>query len=122
MSEGKKYVIDLFDVKSFEQLEKDLDGLEEALQSEEFMRFLADKCLIELDNIIQKNSSGSEYTPQMPEYSNNNKSTITSDKITIYNDSMVDLSHVSSNTLINYPDGLSLAKLIEFGTGIPRNK
>ena len=56
------------------------------------------------------------------DYRENNNYETTKDQVRIYNDSMVDLSNLSPETLANYPQGLSLAKLIEFGTGIPRNR
>lgn len=117
----KEYEINIFDVKSIERFENDLNQLQDALKSKEFMQFLADKCMEELNSIIAKTSSESEYNPQMSEYRDSNKVEIGNDYVRIYNDSMVDLSHVSSRTLEHYTDGLSLAKLIEFGTGIPRN-
>ena len=114
------YEINIFDVKSLDKFSTDLNKLEKALKSKAFLQFLADKCMVELNDIISKNLSESEYTPQMSEYKDNNKVEIGKDYVKIYNNSMVDLSHVSSKTLENYTSGLSLSKLIEFGTGIPR--
>ena len=117
----KKYEIDIFDLKELKTLENQFSDLQRILQSEEFMNFLRDKCISELNDIINKKDSANEYAPQMQEYRDSNKSEVTKDTIKIYNDSMVDLSHVSEKTRLKYTSGLSLAKLIEFGTGIPRN-
>lgn len=114
-----KYEVDIFDIDSIKEMEKDFSKLEQKLNSEDFMIFLAEKCMKELNTIIDKELRTEGYET---EYRDNNKYETTKDQITISNDSMVDLSNVSPETLINYPDGLSLAKIIEFGTGIPRNR
>lgn len=111
----KKYEIDIFDKKQLSKLEKDFGNLAQSLQSEEFMDFIALKCMKELNSIIDANLRTEEYTT---EYRDNNHYETTKDQIYIYNDSMVDLSNLKPETLANYPEGLSLAKLIEFGAGI----
>lgn len=118
-NKSKKYEIDIFDVESIKKVENELSKLQHTLKSESFMIFIADKCMVELNNIIDQNLNTDEYTT---EYRSNNNYETTKDQVRIFNDSMVDLSNVKPETLINYPNGLSLAKLIEFGTGIPRNK
>lgn len=115
---ARKYDIDIFDIKEIESFQKELSNLEELLQSKKFMRFIGNKCLKELKKIIRKSAGGNEYIPQMQEYKSSNKIEVEKDSVRIYNDSMVDMSNVSEKTLQNYPEGLSLAKLIEFGTGI----
>lgn len=112
---AKEYKIDIFDVDSLKLAEKLLSNLTENLKSEEFMIFLANKCMVELNNIIDKTLNTEDYTT---EYRDSNSYQTSIDEIIISNDSMVDLSQVSPKTLENYPDGLSLSKLIEFGTGI----
>ena len=116
---AKKYEIDIFDVEQIKKAQNELSQIKDILNSEEFMIFLADKCMVELNNIIDTNLKTEEYTT---DYRSNNNYETSKDQIRIFNDSMVDLSNVSPKTLINYPEGLSLAKLIEFGTGIPRNR
>jgi len=115
---GKKYEVNIFDLKQLKELENRFSNLEEMLNSEQFMIFLADKCMVELNKIIDKELRTEEYET---DYRDNNNYETSKEQIRIYNDSMVDLSSVSEQTLMNYPEGLSLAKLIEFGTGIPRN-
>lgn len=112
---AKEYEINIFDVDSLKMAEQILSGFVDNLKSEQFMIFLADKCMVELNNIIDKTLNTEEYTT---EYRDNNKYQTSIDEIVISNDSMVDLSNVSAKTLENYPNGLSLSKLIEFGTGI----
>lgn len=117
-NKGIKYEIDIFDDKSLKMLENLFSKLTDTLYSEEFMIYLAEKCMKELNSIIDAKLSTEEYTT---EYRDNNNYETSKDKIRIYNDSMVDLSELSSETAQYYPQGLSLAKLVEFGTGIPRN-
>lgn len=112
---AKEYEINIFDVDSLKMAEKILSNFTDNLKNEQFMIFLADKCMVELNNIIDKTLNTDEYTT---EYRDNNKYQTSIDEIIISNDSMVDLSNVSAKTLENYPNGLSLSKLIEFGTGI----
>ena len=116
---AKKYEIDIFDVENIKMAQNELSKVKDILNSESFMVFLAEKCMVELNNIIDKNLRTEDYET---DYRENNNYETTKEQVRIYNDSMVDLSNVSEKTLINYPDGLSLAKLIEFGTGIPRNR
>lgn len=118
MSEAKKYEIDIYNLKQLDSLEKQFKKLRKALESEEFMRFISDKCMVELDKIIAKKLNSEQPST---EYRSSNHSEIGKDYVKIYNDSMVDLSELSPETALNYPEGLSLAQLIEFGTGIPRN-
>lgn len=113
------YTINLFDLSGFNEFSKDLDKLVEALDSKEFMKFLADKCMAELKRITNDKLRVEDYST---DYRNNHRRRVTEKTVTISNNSMVDLSHLSPETLARYPNGLSLAKIIEFGTGIPRNR
>lgn len=115
---SKKYEIDLFDLDQLKDFENVCSNIKELLNTEEFMIFIAEKAMVELNTIIDKELRIEEYET---DYRDNNNYETTIDQIRIYNDSMVDLSEVSEKTLLNYPEGLSLAKIIEFGTGIPRN-
>lgn len=113
------YTINLFNLDGFEEFSKDLDKLVDALDSKDFMNFLADKCMEEVKRITSEKLRTENYTT---DYRSNHKRRVTEKKITIKNNSMVDLSHLSPETLARYPNGLSLAKIIEFGTGIPRDR
>lgn len=119
MSKGKEYEVDIFDVKSMQGLYNVFDNLEEVVNSEEYMQFIADKCKKELEDIMDIELKSENYTT---DYRTSNKYNVEPNKLEIINDSMVDLSDVSEKTLANYPNGLSLALLVEFGTGIPRNR
>lgn len=109
--------IDIFDLDSVKQFENTIKDLKERLKSPDLMKFLAKKCLDELDIIMAQKLRTEDYTTN---YRESNKYEINGDELTIYNDSKVDLSELSEEALSRYPEGLSLSKLIEFGTGIPR--
>lgn len=93
------------------------DKLNEMLTSESFLKFIRDKSKQELDEITKLKLHDVEYEIAST-YPASNKTKIGKDYIDLYNDSMVDLSEVSEKTLANYPDGLSMAKLVEYGTGV----
>lgn len=118
MKYEKKYEIDILDPKSLKGLENTFDDLLKIFKTEEFMQYFAGKCLEELDKIMAEKLRTEDFET---EYRSSNKYKIETDKLEIYNDSTIDLSELSEETRLNYPNGLSLAKLIEFGTGIPRN-
>ena len=113
----KKYEIDIFDLTQFKILEKDLNKLSKELDSEEFMNFISKKSMNELEKVIKNKLSTEDYSSN---YRSSNHSEVKKEQVRIYNDSMVNLDHLSPKTLANYPNGLSLALLAEFGTGIPR--
>lgn len=115
----KSYTINLFNLDGFDKFSKDLNKLVKALDSKEFMKFLADKCMAELKVITNNKLRTENYST---DYRSNHRRRVNGKSITISNNSMVDLSHLSEETLARYPNGLSLAKIIEFGTGIPRNR
>ena len=109
----------VFSPRNFENSSKDLNKLIEVLDSKEFVKFIADKCMEEVKRITNEKLRTENYST---DYRSNHRRRVTDKKITISNNSMVDLSNLSSETLARYADGLSLAKIIEFGTGIPRNR
>ena len=113
------YTINLFSLDGFDKFSKDLDKLVQALDSEGFMKFLGDKCIEEVKRITANKLRTENFTTG---YRSNHKRRVNGKTVTISNNSMVDLSELSPETLARYANGLSLAKIIEFGTGIPRNK
>lgn len=115
---SKKYVINLFSLDQLKDFEDVCANIKQVLNTEEFMIFIAEKAMKELNAIIDKELRTEEYET---EYRQSNNYSTKKGEIIIYNDSMVDLSGLSEKTLANYAEGLSLAKIIEFGTGIPRN-
>lgn len=120
MAEQKlKYEVNILNTEDLEKLGKLFSEIEESLESEELLKFVAEKAMAELQTIIDTELDTEDYET---DYRSSNKYEISEDQIRIYNDSRVDLSELSEETRQYYADGLSLAKIIEFGTGIPRNK
>ena len=105
-SKGLKYEINIFDLKDLDELGERFKQLEKALESEDFMIFLAEKCMKELNQIIDKELRTEEYET---EYRENNNYETTKEQIRIFNDSMVDLSNLSEETLLNYK-GITLPR------------
>lgn len=119
---SKKYEIDIFDIDQFKSFEKDLKELAKKIKSKDFMNFVADKCMLQLTKISNEKLGGFAEDDMaqndVNNYRSNHKVEVQDDIIIIRNDTMADLSHVSQRTLENYPEGFSIAKAIEFGTGI----
>ena len=122
----KKYKVNLFEIDSFDTMLEDFNRLKKALASPQFMDFLAQKCILELSKISNEKLAGVKedditYT-EVNKYRSNHKVKIGKNSVTISNDTMAEIGHLSETTLGNYPNGISIAKIIEFGTGIPRNR
>lgn len=93
------------------------DKITKLLNSRKFFSFLEKKCKAEISKITNQNISGITDN-DIGKYAASNKTEIGSDYLDLYNDSMVDISNLSEKTRMNYPEGLSLAKLVEYGTGV----
>lgn len=123
---GKKYRINLFDLDSYDKTINDFNTLKNAIASPKFMEFLAEKCIMELSRISNERLGGIKEDDvtyaEVDKYRSNHKVQISDKSVRISNGTMADLSHLSDRTLNNYPDGISIAQLIEFGMGIPRNR
>lgn len=120
----KLYKVNLFDLDTFDAMTEDFTNLKQALESPDFMEFLAGKCIMELNWISNQKLGGIKEDDvtylEVDKYRSNHKVQIEKDSVIISNDTMADLSHLSDKTMNNYPNGISIAKLIEFGMGIPR--
>lgn len=116
------YNIDLFNPDSYDVFIENLRKLSDSLNTKEFMNFIADKCILELNRISNERLDGIKEEDvtyaEVNKYRNNHKVDVGDDYVIISNDTMADLSHLSDKTLANYPEGLSIAKVIEFGTGV----
>lgn len=126
---NKIYQLDL-DEASVDKLEKQLLGVSNALSSREFKDFLLKKCIEARDEIMlekdiahieEANDSANQEKVDL--YVSSNHTAIVGDTISLYNDAYLDkddLSHFFSEEYknANYGDGISLAELVEYGTGI----
>lgn len=119
---AKKYEVDIFDLNQIKMLENQFSSLKKVLQSEDFMNFIGNKCMLELNRISNLKLDGfTESDMAMQEvnkYRTRHKLEVKKDSLRISNDTMANLDHLSAKTLANYPEGFSIAKAIEFGTGI----
>lgn len=123
-----KYVYDITKDADLKKLNAFFDNLEKIFTSKKFKNFIADKCLDELDSIMANNLSNfgdgeehSGFISKVEEYKRNHKKEIGNDYILIYNETILtpeEMTWVSEKTKSNYPDGLSISKVIEYGTGL----
>ena len=103
-------------------LEKDLEELAKTFTKKEFRKFVGDKCIEELRNISNEELAGIDENDisfsELIKYKMLHQMEVGEDYVLLFNDTMADLSHLSSETASKYPDGLSMAKLVEYGMGI----
>lgn len=112
----------LSDIVDIERLEQNLDLLAKIFEEKAFRKFIGEKCIkflkeysrSVLDNIKNDDIALNE----IEKYKSAHQLEVGSDYIILFNDTMADLSHLSPETALNYPDGLSIAQLIEYGMGI----
>jgi hypothetical protein len=116
-------VINLADNADVNTLFKDLDKLQTLFETTEFRKFIGDKCIETLRDISNEELSGINENDvaysELIKYKMSHQYEVGDDYVLVFNDAMADLSHLSPDTLANYPDGLSIALLIEYGMGLP---
>ena len=99
------------------KLSQKLEDLSDTFGSKEMMNYLGDKCERTLYKITNENLSTVEDL-ETSEYAKNHKKEVKGNRILLSNNTMADLSDLSPETLANYPNGFSIAKAVEYGTGI----
>lgn len=121
------YVYDLSKEQDVKKLFKELTNLETLFTSKKFKNYIANKCLEELaklNNTLGSFGQGEEhdvFLAKIEEYKRNHKKEIGDDYIIIFNDTTLEQSEmtwVNENTKIHYPEGISIAYIIEYGTGL----
>ena len=115
MNTTYEYHLSLDDMKKFK---KQMLKIKEALNSQEFIYYLANKCYELLNKVTSEKLNTDELDMYIHTYRNNHQKKVIDNDIYLWNETMVDLSSLSEETLENYPNGLSLAKIVEYGTGI----
>lgn len=117
---------DLLDAKDLREVVGFFTEISSLPKSAEFREFIANKCKNSLENIMNSSLSGiseenilatkvSEYRiKHVYDYSGDIFLTITNDT-TLEQDEMY---WVSEKTKERYPEGISIAKIIEYGTGL----
>lgn len=104
-------------IKGTKELNNTLKKLSDSFGSKEMMEFLGDECERTLYKITNENLTTVEDL-EVSEYAKNHQKEIKNNTITLSNGTMADLSELSSETLANYPNGFSIAKAVEYGTGV----
>lgn len=101
---------------------KEFGEMQQVFSTKEFKSFIADKCLKELKDIQSYSiSSYNEADTDIARYQNNHKVEYGNDYILIFNDTNLDqgaMWWVSEETKSHYPNGISIAYIVEYGTGI----
>lgn len=107
-------------VDSLEKLSKKLEEIEKSLSYDGLNKFLMDKCKARLEEILKETNVDGDQ--RASEYLAGNKTEIGKNYIKLYNDSEIDIpsadTFFSEEWKKNYPERLSLAELIEYGTGL----
>lgn len=108
-----------------ERFKRDLDAFKGVFNSPKFLDYLAEKCLEELRDICDYTlvdfMEHSVFDAKVQEYERSHKKKIGENYILIYNDTTLtqdEMFWVSPTTKQNYPDGLSISYVLEYGTGL----
>ena len=116
---NRVYEIELSE-EGLKKFESTLNKVESKINGEEFSKFLLAKCKKVLDEILERENINEEQ--RVGDYLAGNKTEIGKDFVQLYNDSVIDIA--SQDTWLNdygkdfYPSELSLAELVEYGTGL----
>lgn len=121
-----KYVYDLTKSSDVSELIKDIQKDIDLFKNRKFKEFIAEKCLKELKDIcdivtFSMDFENSVFHEKVQEYEQSHKKVIGSNHVTIYNSTRLaqdEMFWVSTTTRENYPHGISIAKIVEYGTGI----
>lgn len=117
-------VVDIYDKEHF-IIENELKKLTALFKSDKFKKYIGEKCLKVLDTLMQENlgnfNEHSVFDAKVEEYKKNCKYEIENDYLIIYNDTILtqdEMTWVSDKTKKNYQEGISISKIIEYGTGL----
>lgn len=119
------YVYNLGKASDMKKLYNFYDNYAKEITSDNFKKFIAEKCIKQLEKIMSKHlHSLPEYhvsSDMLQRYKDSNSYEIHTDKIVIFNDAMLEpgeMTWVSEKTMQRYPEGISIASIIEYGTGL----
>lgn len=104
------------EVKGIDECLETLEDLKKMFKNYEFMEYIAQKSKETLDRITAQNITFNN--KDTGGYANNHEIEVYQEEIILFNNTKADLSHLSEKTRANYPDGFSIAKAVEYGTGI----
>lgn len=120
------YTFDLTKVKDREDLQDFLYLMESFWNTKKFRKFVGDKCL---DELFKLNHTIPDYTllehsvfqGKVEEYKRNHQVEYGDDYILLFNDTVLPLEEMwwlGESSRPNYPNGISVALIIEYGTGL----
>ena len=119
------FELDIIDLYDKSVLYKELNDIGKMFNSKKFKEFIGNKCLKVLDTLMQSKlgtfNEHSVFDEKVEEYKKNCKYKIDEDYIIIYNETILtqdEMTWVSEKTKKNYPNGISIAHIIEYGTGL----
>lgn len=97
-----------------------LKKIEQSLNSKEFLTFIANKSFEVLQQVTLTNLNLDDLNLYEHTYRTNHQYKILDNEIDLWNETIVDLDslNLKPETIANYSNGLSLAKIVEYGTGI----
>lgn len=104
--------------KDIKALSNKIKELKKVLSGNEFVYYLSQKCYETLIKVTTDKLNSDDDGMYFHSYRNSHQVQVDENDIYLWNETMVDLSFVSEETRANYPNGLSLAKIVEYGTGI----
>lgn len=119
---SKAYEVEL-SIQGITKFKNKLNKINKILSSEDFIEYLEGKCFQELLRVTDISVNDINYhsvSEDITRYRTNHQHEHEGNVITLWNDTMVNFDelNVSDETRAKYPNGLSLAKIVEFGTGI----
>lgn len=119
------FELDIINLYNKSLLEQELKQYNKIFSSSKFKNFIGKKCLAVLNTLMQTNldnfNEHSVFDAKVEEYKKNCKYKIEGDYIVIYNQTILtqgEMTWVSEKTKQNYSDGISIAHIIEYGTGL----
>ena len=113
------------ELSGIEELIDDIDNIYKLFKDKSFKMFIAEKCLESVRKISDRElnniSDADVLSSKLDEYKQNHKSEIGDGYIEISNSTILtpdEMEWVSESTKSRYGDGLSIAHVIEYGTGL----
>jgi len=98
---------------NLENLIKYYEKIEKTLKSENFKRYIEEKCYDVLNKITRQSLNADENEEYEHIYRNSHNAKATENEVTISNVTIVPVTNSE-----NYPNGFDLSKAVEYGTGI----
>lgn len=107
-------------INGITELKNKIQKIKTTILGNEFIEYLEMKCFEALQKVTTERLNKDEEGLYTHTYRTNHQHTHEGDTITLWNETMVDLDNLnlSEETRVRYSNGLSLAKIVEYGTGV----